>query len=112
MGKRLTDEQIKSYKQNGFLCPLDVFSREKAAGYLNKLEDFEFRNRQMGKGFNFKTHLLFPWVDEIARNPVVLDMVEDLIGPNIRLFNLAVWPKNAHDAAYVTWHQDSTYFGL
>lgn len=112
MGKRLTDEQIKSYEANGFLCPLDVFSREKAAGYLSKLEDFESRNRPMGKGFNFKPHLLFPWVDEIARNPIILDMVEDLIGANIRLFNLAVWPKSAHDAAYVTWHQDSTYFGL
>jgi ectoine hydroxylase-related dioxygenase (phytanoyl-CoA dioxygenase family) len=42
----------------------------------------------------------------------VLDAVEDLIGPDIRLFHLTVWPKNAHDPAFVGWHQDATYFGL
>jgi non-haem Fe2+, alpha-ketoglutarate-dependent halogenase len=113
MGKGLTEEQIASYHQNGFLFPLDVISREKAAECLQNLEAFEAsQNQQMGKGFNFKPHLLFRWVDEIVHHPVILNAVEDLIGPNLRLFNLAVFPKNAHDAAYVTWHQDSTYFGL
>lgn len=111
MGKGLTEEQIASYHQNGFLFPLDIISREKAAEYLQNLEAFEAgQNQQMGKGFNFKPHLLFRWVDEIVHHPVILNAVEDLIGPNLRLFNLAVFPKNAHDAAYVTWHQDSTYF--
>src|SRR5947208_352131 len=26
--------------------------------------------------------------------------------------HLSFWPKNAGDAAYVSWHQDATYFGL
>jgi non-haem Fe2+, alpha-ketoglutarate-dependent halogenase len=113
MGKRLTADQIESFKQNGFLFPLDVFSREKAADCLRQLETFEAsQNKQMGKGFNFKPHLLFRWADEIVHHPVILDMAEDLIGPHLRLFNLAVFPKNPHDAAYVSWHQDSTYFGL
>jgi hypothetical protein len=113
MGKRLTADQIESFKQNGFLFPLNVFSRQKAADCLQQLETFEAtQNKQMGKGFNFKPHLLFRWADEIVHRPVILDMAEDLIGPNLRLFNLAVFPKNSHDAAYVSWHQDSTYFGL
>src|SRR5215475_2735313 len=113
MGKRLTTEQIESYNQNGYLFPLDVVSREKAAEYLRSLESFETsQNKQMGRGFNFKPHLLFRWVDEIAHHPTILDTVEDLIGPDLRLFNIAVFPKNPHDPAYVSWHQDSTYFGL
>ena len=66
----------------------------------------------MTRGHNFKPHLLFPWVDEIVHAPEVLDAVEDLIGPDIRLFHLSVWPKDAGTGTYVSWHQDATYFAL
>lgn len=123
MLKRLTESQIDGYQEKGFLYPLDVFSRAQAHAYLAQLEAFETEQNQAsgvasdfkprkGKGFNFKPHLLFKWVDEIAHHPVILDYVEDLIGPDIRLFNLAVWPKNPRDPAYISWHQDSTYFSL
>jgi len=113
MGKKLTQSMIDQYADKGFVSPVDVFSCEQAAAYLAKLEAFEAsQGQQLTKGFNFKPHLLFPWVDEIARHPAVLDAVEDLIGPDILLFHLSVWPKNAHDSAYINWHQDATYFGL
>jgi non-heme Fe2+,alpha-ketoglutarate-dependent halogenase len=113
MGKKLSQKEIDTFSEKGFVYPVDVFSREQATSYLNMLEQFEAsQNQQLSKGFNFKPHLLFKWVDEIARHPAVLDAVEDLIGPNIRLFHLSVWPKNAHDPAYINWHQDATYFGL
>jgi chlorinating enzyme len=113
MGKKLTQAEIQQYHDQGFLFPFEAFNREQAASFLQKFEEVETRyGKQMGKGFNFKPHLLFKWVDEIARHPAVLDAVEDLIGPNFRLFHLTVWPKNAHDAAYTDWHQDATYFGL
>jgi hypothetical protein len=113
MGKKLSQQQIDSYTDKGFVYPVDVFSREQAAQYLGMLESFEAqRNQQLSKGFNFKPHLLFKWVDEIARHPAVLDAVEDIIGPDILLFHLSVWPKNPHDSAYINWHQDATYFGL
>jgi len=113
MGKKLTQAMVDHYADKGFVCPVDVFSREQAAAYLAKLETFESaQGQQLTKGFNFKPHLLFTWVDEIARHPAVLDAVEDLIGPDILLFHLSVWPKNPHHSAYINWHQDATYFGL
>jgi Protein involved in biosynthesis of mitomycin antibiotics/polyketide fumonisin len=42
----------------------------------------------------------------------VLDAVEDLIGPDILLFHISVWPKEPGSGAYVSWHQDGTYFAL
>jgi ectoine hydroxylase-related dioxygenase (phytanoyl-CoA dioxygenase family) len=42
----------------------------------------------------------------------VLDPVEDIIGPDIRLFHFTIWPKSPGDTAFVSWHQDATYFGL
>jgi ectoine hydroxylase-related dioxygenase (phytanoyl-CoA dioxygenase family) len=113
MGKRLSEAEVARYERDGFLFPVDAFSRDAARRYLDQLESFEREaGQQFGKGHNFKPHLLFRWVDEIVHHPAVLDPVEDLIGPDIRLFHLSVWPKNAHDPAFVSWHQDATYFGL
>src|SRR5436305_6280938 len=113
MGKKLTDDQVARYQRDGFVFPVEAFSREEARRYLECLESFERRQGQeFGKGHNFKPHLLFTWVDEIVHHPAVLDAVEDLIGPDIRLFHLTLWPKNAYDPAFVSWPQDATYFGL
>jgi len=113
MGKKLTDAQIEKYHRDGFVYPLDAFGAGEARRYRGAMEAFEAaQGTELTKGHNFKPHLLFTWVDEIVHHPAVLDAVEDLIGPDIRLFHLSVWPKNAHDPAYVSWHQDATYFGL
>jgi non-haem Fe2+, alpha-ketoglutarate-dependent halogenase len=112
MARKLTDAQIEQYHRDGFVYPFDAFGAEQARRYRRAMEDFEAAHGALTKGHNFKPHLLFTWVDEIVHHPAVLDAVEDLIGPDIRLFHLTVWPKNARDPAYVGWHQDATYFGL
>jgi non-haem Fe2+, alpha-ketoglutarate-dependent halogenase len=113
MGKVLADAEVAQYHSAGFLFPLDAFSPEEAGEFRDRLEDFERRDgRQFGKGHNFKPHLLFPWVDALVRDPAVLDAVEDIIGPDIRLFHFTIWPKSPGDPAFVSWHQDATYFGL
>jgi len=113
MGRKLTDAQIDQYNRDGFVYPIDAFGAEQAWRYREAMENFEAaQGTEFTKGHNFKPHLLFTWVDEIVHHPAILDAVEDLIGPNIRLFHLSVWPKNAHGPAYVSWHQDATYFGL
>jgi non-haem Fe2+, alpha-ketoglutarate-dependent halogenase len=113
MPRKLTPEQIAQYERDGFICPVDAFSAERARGWRNRLEAFERAEGQtMTRGHNFKPHLLFPWVDEIVRAPEVLDAVEDLIGPDIRVFHLSVWPKDPGTGTYVSWHQDATYFAL
>jgi non-haem Fe2+, alpha-ketoglutarate-dependent halogenase len=113
MPSKLSAEQIAGYERDGYVCPVDAFSPERARGWRERLEDFErAEGRKMTRGHNFKPHLLFPWVDEIVHAPEVLDAVEDLIGPDIRLFHLTAWPKDAGSGTYVSWHQDATYFAL
>lgn len=113
MGKHLTAAQIEQYERDGFVYPVEAFTPQQARRYRDALEGFErAQGVELTKGHNFKPHLLFTWVDEIVHHPAVLDAVEDLIGPDIRLFHLSVWPKNARDPAFVGWHQDATYFGL
>ena len=113
MGKKLSDAQIERYHRDGFVYPIDAFTADEATRYRRAMEAFEAaQGTELTKGQNFKPHLLFTWVDEIVHHPAIVDAVEDLIGPDLRLFHLSVWPKNAGDPAYVSWHQDATYFGL
>ena len=113
MSKKLIPEQINHYERYGYICPVDGFTAGQARAWCDKLEAFErSEGQKLGRGHNFKPHLLFPWVDEIVHAPQVLDAVEDLIGPDIRLFHLSVWPKDAGSGTYVSWHQDATYFAL
>src|SRR3989449_174379 len=59
-----------------------------------------------------KTHLLFTWLDELVRRPVILDAVEDVLGPNLMVWSSSFFIKEARDPAFVSWHQDATYWGL
>lgn len=113
MPRKLSDGQVAGYERDGYVSPIDAFSPAQARTWRDKLEAFErAEGQKLTRGHNFKPHLLFPWVDEIVHSAEVLDAVEDLIGPDIRLFHLTVWPKDAGSGAHVSWHQDATYFAL
>jgi len=59
-----------------------------------------------------KTHLLFPFLAELVRHAKILDAIEDLLGPDILCWSSNFFIKEAADPAFVSWHQDSTYWGL
>ena len=61
---------------------------------------------------NQKPHLLHPWMDRLVRHPAILDAVEDVLGPNLFCWGSQFFIKDARDQAYVSWHQDGTYWGL
>lgn len=110
---RLSQEQIDGFHRDGFLFPLRVITTGQAAHYLASLEGHEARARQPLQGnMRHKTHLLFTWVDELAHNSNILDAVADVIGPNILLWNTNFFIKEATNPGFVSWHQDSTYWGL
>ena len=113
MAGSLNARQIEHYRRDGYVSPLRAFSAEQTLAYRRRLEESEarFGPLQVGK-LGSKSHLVFTWVDEIARHPAVLDAVESLIGPDILIYTLTMWLKNARDDAYVGWHQDASYFGL
>ena len=48
---------------------------------------------------------------EEAVLPSVLNMVEQMIGPNILLYNVTYIMKEARAPSHVVWHQDLTYWG-
>jgi hypothetical protein len=113
MTKCLTEAEIARYRREGVLFPLRVLSAAEARDTRQKLEAAEasFGGSLTGP-MRHKPHLLFTWLDAIVRHPRLLDAVEDVIGPDVLCWSSLFFTKAAHNPAFVSWHQDSTYWGL
>lgn len=104
---------MHDFDHDGYLAPIDILSVEEARDYRNRLEQYEKELGHPVQGpLRTKPHLLFKWVDNLMRDPRVLDPVEDLIGADIQCWNSWFWIKEANTSSYVSWHQDSQYWGL
>ncbi len=113
MAKILTQAQIDQFWNQGYVLPFDCLTTEEARTVRAKIEAYESTvEGDASKHLRVKVHTAFLWLMDIARHPKILDAVEDLIGPNILLYLSTFWFKDAHDPRYVTWHQDSAYYGL
>ena len=113
MSKLLSPSQVEAYRRDGYLSPVRVMSAAEASGYRRALEAHEARAGEPLQGnFRHKTHLLFTWADALVHHPRVLDAVEDAIGPDILCWTTNFFIKEANSPGFVSWHQDSTYWGL
>ena len=124
MTKLLDDDAIRSYRDAGFHTPLRVFSAGEALAIRTSLEAVEaehgpvFTENRAHAGaafqgsYRYKSHLLFKWLAELIRHPTLLDAVEDLIGPDILCWTTHWFVKEAHSPQFVSWHQDSNYWGV
>ena len=108
MPRVLTDAQVRSYERDGYLSPVRAMSAERARQYRAKFEALEGRVSDIKK-MKTKSHLLCPWVLDIAEDPHILDVFEDLVGPNLRCWSMAWRVKKADGQTFAGWHQDSSY---
>ena len=83
MGNVLTERQIQQYHDQGFIAPIRVMSEDEALKIKERVEEAE---KAFPQEFNPENrnnlHLTFIVLDELAHNPIILDAVEDLIGPD------------------------------
>ncbi len=113
MPKILSDGAVEAYRRDGYYFPIRVISAAEAADYRRRLEAHEARTGTPLQGnWRHKTHLLFTWADEFVHHPTILDVVEDVIGCNILCWTTNFFIKEAQSRGFVSWHQDSTYWGL
>jgi len=111
--KALSQDQVDQFASEGYICPIDVVEPHVAEGWRRQLEAVETSNGGPLKGpMRFKSHLLFKWLADLVRFPAIVDPIEDLIGPNILVWSTDWWIKEARSPSFVSWHQDSQYWGL
>ncbi|MSQ55222.1 MAG: phytanoyl-CoA dioxygenase [Betaproteobacteria bacterium] len=113
MTKLLSEEAVAAYRRDGFYSPIRVMPAAKARRYRDALETHEAKTGQPLQGnWRHKTHLLFTWADELVHHPTIVDAVEDVIGPDILCWTTNFFIKEKSNPGFVSWHQDSTYWGL
>lgn len=110
--KALSADAVRQFHDQGYCAPLPALTGAEAAAVRRHLEAYEAGAGGLKGPLRHKSHLLFTWLDDLIRTPRILDAVEDLIGPNILCWGTSFFIKDAHDPSYVSWHQDSTYWGL
>ena len=113
MPKFLTHDQIQQFKDLGYVSKLRVMDAKQTQAIRELLEDFEKRQGSPLHGSQrHKTHLLFPWLNDLVRETKIVDAIEDLYGHNILCWTTNFFIKESNDPGFVSWHQDSTYWGL
>ncbi len=109
----LSQEQQRRYTRDGFLFPIEVLTPEEVAFFRAAVEDLEQRVEGRHKGpLISECHMNFRWAYDMVTHPAILDAVEDIIGPNILVHSASIFSKAAHDASFVSWHQDGHYWHL
>jgi ectoine hydroxylase-related dioxygenase (phytanoyl-CoA dioxygenase family) len=104
---------VTAYRENGYYAPMRVLSATEAAACRAQLQRHEaMTGGPLQAAYRQKTHLLFTWLADLVRDPRILDVVEAIVGPDILVWQTAFFIKEARDPSFVTWHQDSTYWGL
>lgn len=127
----LTSDQIQQFREEGYLILPALLSPERCAHYLAIFNELVEKSRTMtvgeegynlapdenGKPIPGRLHKIqgVCTVDErvleLTKEPVILDCVESLLGPNLDVFGTKFFPMLVRGATSTGWHQDNYYFG-
>ena len=106
---QLNDKEIEKYWKDGFLYPITLFSKQEAFNLRFRLEEIEkkfFNNKDLPYPINqykrVNSQCVIPLAGEIALNERILDIVEKIIGPDILLWSVEFFIKEAKSKSIVS----------
>ncbi|MFW2333215.1 phytanoyl-CoA dioxygenase family protein [Ilumatobacter sp.] len=103
---------VERYRRDGFVCPIDALTADEAGSFRAALEASEAAAGGSLGRHTHKPHLVDGWAQELVRHPAILDVVEQIIGPDILVWESVLFIKEAGTDDFISWHQDITYWGL
>ena len=100
----------EQYNAQGYLSGIDIINADEVAEHRGQLEHAE---RQIGSmHYLAKVHTILSSAAKLTCHARLLDVVEELIGPDILIYNATYIIKEPNTRSHVSWHQDLTYWGL
>ena len=109
----LSSNQLKQYEDEGFISPINIFTKKKAKKIRGEIELIEKTiPGELEKSGRYNAHLISPLLDEVTHNPKILDAVQSLIGEDILVCGTTLFIKNPNEKGFVSYHQDAKYIGL
>ena len=110
---RLSTDEKAQFDRDGYIKNLPVFSTKGVAQLQTKFDEW---SRRIPKEIDINRvnmwHKASRSFAQLCRTPVILDYVEDIIGPNFYQWGGQFFVKYPHDGSEVPWHQDSEYWPL
>ncbi|MED5420343.1 MAG: phytanoyl-CoA dioxygenase family protein [Pseudomonadota bacterium] len=109
----LSKVELAAYQDEGLLFPKRVLSASEAADNLAELESYEATTGGPVNGkWRYKSHLVFPWINRLMRHPNILALASSVLGEDLMVWTTHIYPKEAGDGRFISWHQDSAHWGL
>ncbi|MEI6083528.1 MAG: phytanoyl-CoA dioxygenase family protein [Verrucomicrobiota bacterium] len=113
---RLTADQVAFYNEHGYVMPFAVYDSllaERNRAYFDYLLA-ELRAHNDGRdAYAINSfHTRCKGIYEMVTHPAILDLVEDLVGPNVIAWGTHFFCKMPGDPKHVHWHQDASYWPL
>jgi len=114
MTKIIDEFQIRQFKDDGIVFPIQVLTPEEAAYYRNASDALELQLGGKPKTIEVRQmHLHFGWAYALSTCPRILDAVEAILGPNLLIWATELFAKHPGDAnVSIGWHRDRPYMGF
>lgn len=111
--KSTNGQLLATYQKEGYLTGIRVADDTQAFTYRNEYDALE---TEVGKekceiGL-IDWHFDYEFIWKISIHPKILDVIEELIGPDVMLLATHFFCKYGPREKFVAWHQDVTYWGL
>lgn len=124
---RLTDEQLQSFNDNGFLSGIRLLTDEQVDCLRSELASLmdpqqesnplwhEIHLNESGDPDNVLFHALGAWrispsFHDLLWNPAFVRPAQQLLGGSVRFWHDQLFCKPAHHGGVVAWHQDYSYW--
>ena len=103
-----------AYERDGYVFPLEAMTPQRAAEYRAMFESVEAANA--GDATNSRIlkgspGIVLPFIGEISRRPAVIEPVRTILGDDLLVIGANFFIKEPATPAFVSWHQDLTYWG-
>ncbi len=109
----LNNSEIKQFDRDGFISLISALTHTEAGELRQKLEIIKaVQNGALSSTQRNKSFLLFKWLNDLTHDTRILEPVSQLTSPDILLWNTLFWIKEAGAKKFVSWHQDTKYWGL
>ena len=111
---QLTNDQTDDYYRDGFLSPIEVFTKQEAESVRAHFENFErhFGGIDKAAAYRADLHLLQNWAWSVVTDPRIVTPITQILGPNVLLWSTNWFIKEPGDQKIVSFHQDANYWGL
>lgn len=114
--RALTAAQIACYNEHGYVRPLRAYTPAEADRNRAYFDDLLHKVQTARKDLDAYSingfQVCCAGLHDIVTHPVILDHVQDIIGPDIICWGTHFFCKVAHDPRKVAWHQDASYWPL